>query len=68
MKKLYISPSIEIVTTEAIMGIPPTSIGMEGGVDNEHFDYGDEGSSEHDPDAKATSIWDDWSAEGEEEE
>ena len=74
MKKIYIAPNAEIECCFAeVMQLPLTSIGQSGKVTEPdqtvtNWDFDGDGTRTDDPDAKASSIWDDWSAEGEEEE
>lgn len=72
MKKIYIVPQIETVYYEPVVLQSATYVDgtITGGNDdgsNGEIGYGDDGTGIT-PDAKASSIWDDWSAEGEEEE
>lgn len=66
MKKPYFAPEVKkIIYIEAIMEgeVNPGSVGMEGNVSGQTdtgWQYGEDGQTGHDPDAKGTGrFWDD---------
>ena len=66
MKKCYISPEIEILSQYPIMAdTTVASVGATGTIDDGNggggfFDFGGDGNSGDDPDAKRNDGWDMW--------
>ncbi len=70
MRKDYIKPSVEEFVAENLM-VTVNSVEMTGSVEGEkdtNWGFGGDSNETDNPTSKATSIWDDWTAEGEEEE
>lgn len=59
MKKRYIKPEIDKLTTGPLLDLPLTSVGMEGSVTGQNdtgWEFGDDGNASDIPDAKTSSL------------